>query len=87
MFALNYTYVEDVLNRRNDPWDPKESGGITIRQKHFEFIQPFATTGQVVMGGAYDPPSDGALIILNVKSKEEAEKFVNRKVIVIVIFY
>jgi len=72
LFALQYDYVEDILQKRDQTWgDSSES----LRQQHFKFVRTFATDGSLVMGGAFDPPSDGALIILKMKDRTAAENF------------
>ena len=77
LYALNYKYVPDVLNRRNEPWNPQEKGGMLIRDAHIEFLEPFQKAGSVMLGGAFNPPDAGALMVLNMASEEEVNNFVS----------
>ena len=74
LYALHYGYPQDVLTRRDQLWSDT---GISLRQNHFKYISGWVDQKKIIIGGAYDPPSDGALIILDVANKEEAEEFVN----------
>ena len=45
-----------------------------LRPAHFEYAKGFAETGKLKMGGAFDPPSDGALLLFQA-DKAEVEEF------------
>ena len=65
-FVLFYSYVPDVLARR-DPF----------RSEHLSRIQELHAAGKVLLGGAWADPCDGAAIIFDeTSSKAEIEAFV-----------
>lgn len=51
--VVRYEYVPDVLARR-----------APHREGHLAHWAPLVTSGHLCLGGALDPPSDGALLIL-----------------------
>jgi len=51
--VLQYAYVPDIL---------------TLRKQHIEFVSQYTKKGILLMGGAFDPPSDGALIVLSAEN-------------------
>eukprot|EP01064_Diplonema_japonicum_P029293 TRINITY_DN4701_c0_g1_i1.p2 TRINITY_DN4701_c0_g1~~TRINITY_DN4701_c0_g1_i1.p2 ORF type:complete len:105 (+),score=15.08 TRINITY_DN4701_c0_g1_i1:52-366(+) len=61
--VLRYDYVPDVLEKRP-----------AFRPAHLDYIAKYKEKGMVRMGGALDPASDGAMIILKA-DKADAEKF------------
>jgi uncharacterized protein len=66
-FALFYDYVPDVLERRK-PFRPDHLAHATEAQK----------AGRLLMAGAFDPPTDGALFLFRAESAAEVEDFVRR---------
>ncbi len=66
-YVLSYDYVPDVLDRRT----PHRAG-------HLALIKEFQSAGKLLMAGAFDPPSDGALIVFEADSPADVEAFVAR---------
>lgn len=66
-FTLSYDYVPDVLERRT----PHRPG-------HLALAKEFHAAGKLLLAGAFDPPSDGALFVFRVDSAAEVEAFVAR---------
>jgi len=62
-FALHYTYVDDILEKRD-----------AFRENHIALARRMKASGDLIMGGAYADPVDGALVLFN--SLSAAEKFV-----------
>jgi uncharacterized protein YciI len=67
LYVLSYEYVPDVAEKRT----PHRAG-------HLALIKEFHAAGQLVIAGAFDPPSDGALIVFKGESPAIAESFVAR---------
>ena len=63
-YLLFYTYVEDVLEKRG----PHRAG-------HLELVSKMKADGELLMGGAFNDPVDGAAVIFT--TKEAAEDFVS----------
>lgn len=63
-FVLKYTYVGDILERRGP-----------YRAAHLAHAQAAVNRGEMLLGGALDPP-DLAYIIFKTESKELVEQFV-----------
>jgi uncharacterized protein YciI len=66
-FVLFYDYVPDVLEKRT-PYRPD----------HLSLANEAQAAGKLVLAGAFDPPSDGALFIFKAASAAEVEDFVRR---------
>lgn len=66
-FCLFYDYVPDVLTKRTP-----------FRNDHLALLREFQAAGKLVSAGAFDPPSDGALIVFKGESAEVAQSFVAR---------
>ncbi len=66
-FALRYDYVPDVLERRT----PHRPG-------HVALANEFHAAGKMLLGGAFDPASTGALFIFKVDTIADVEAFVKR---------
>ncbi len=64
-FALFYDYVPDVLERRTPH-----------RADHLAHAGEAHTAGRLVMAGAFDPPTDGALFLFKADSAADVEAFV-----------
>ena len=56
-FVLQYDYCENVLQKR----EPHRAG-------HLALATQFAREGSLVMGGAFESPKDGAMIVFNEKA-------------------
>ncbi len=66
-FALFYDYVPDVLEKRA----PHRSG-------HLALAKEAQAAGKLILAGAFDPPTDGALLVFKAESAAEVEAFVSR---------
>ncbi len=66
-FALFYDYVSDVLEKRQ----PHRPG-------HLALAKEWEDSGRLVLAGAFDPPTDGALFVFRVDSAAEVEAYVKR---------
>lgn len=66
-FALFYDYPPDVLERR-----------AALRAEHLALAKEAQAAGRMVMAGAFDPPTDGALLVFEAGSAAEVEDFVRR---------
>lgn len=66
-FVLSYDYPKDVLERR-----------APFREGHLALIREFHGAGKLLLAGAFDPPSDGALLVFRADSAAEVEAFVAR---------
>lgn len=65
--ALFYDYPKDVLERR-----------APFREAHLALAREHHAAGKLLLAGAFDPPSDGALLVFRVESAAEVEAFVAR---------
>jgi uncharacterized protein YciI len=66
-FLLFYDYVENVVDRRQP-----------FRDAHLGLVQACVDRGEVILGGAYADPVDGAAIAFRVADRSEVEAFVER---------
>jgi uncharacterized protein YciI len=66
-FVLTYDYVPDVLQKR-----------APHRTDHLAFAREWHAAGKIVLAGAFDPATDGALFVFRVDSADEVEAFVAR---------
>jgi uncharacterized protein YciI len=66
-FVLAYDYVPDVLERR-----------APFRADHLALAREHQAAGRLVLAGAFDPPTDGALFVFKADSAAEVEAFVAR---------
>ncbi|MSP78703.1 MAG: hypothetical protein EXR67_04015 [Dehalococcoidia bacterium] len=64
-YVLFYDYVEDILTKR-----------APFREQHLALIRQLHERKQVVMGGAFDNPVDGAMIIFRADDTKPIESFV-----------
>ena len=63
-WLLFYDYVPDYLERRS-----------TVRAEHMAHVQPYLERGELVLGGAFANPADGAVILFRSETSEVAERF------------
>jgi uncharacterized protein YciI len=61
-FVLSYEYVPDVLERRTP-----------FRADHLALARELHAAGKLLIAGAFDPPTDGAMFIFDVASADEVE--------------
>lgn len=66
-FILTYDYVPDVLARR-----------APFRADHLALAREQQEAGKLLLAGAFDPPTDGALFVFKAESATEVEAFVAR---------
>lgn len=64
-YVLQYDYVDDILDRR-----------VSHRDAHLALLQGYVDRGELVLGGAYADPVDGALIVFDVLGRSDVEAFV-----------
>jgi uncharacterized protein YciI len=64
-FVLAYDYVPDVLARR-----------APFRADHLALARASHAAGKLLLAGAFDPPTDGALLVFEAESAAEVEAFV-----------
>jgi hypothetical protein len=65
-FALVYDVVDDYLERRGE-----------FREEHLSLARTAHDRGELLYGGAWADPADGALLIWNTKDRSVVEEFVN----------
>lgn len=63
-FALIYDVVDDYVERR-----------ATYRSEHLRLAAAATERGEIVLGGAFDDPVDGALIVFRADDGSVAEAF------------
>jgi uncharacterized protein YciI len=66
-FVLTYAYVPDVLERR-----------APFRADHLAHAREQQAAGKLLLAGAFDPPTDGAMFVFKGESAAEIEDFVAR---------
>ena len=63
-WLLFYDYVPDYLERRG-----------AVRNAHMAHVKPYLERGELVLGGAFADPADGAVILFRADGPEVAEQF------------
>jgi uncharacterized protein YciI len=63
-YMLFYDYVPDYLERRG-----------VLRAAHLQRIRAAMARGELVLGGAFADPADGAMILFKSDTREAAERF------------
>lgn len=66
-FLLFYDYVENIIERR-----------VPFREAHLALAGEYVARGELVLGGAYSEPVDGAVLIFKVQDRAQVEAFVGR---------
>jgi uncharacterized protein YciI len=66
-FVLTYDYTPDVLERR-----------APFRAEHLALAREHHAAGKLLLAGAFDPPTDGAMFVFRADSATEVEAFVAR---------
>ena len=66
-FLLFYDYVANIAERRT----PHRPG-------HLALIKEYVDRGEIVLGGAFADPLDGAAIVFNVADRAKVDDFVKR---------
>ena len=66
-YLLFYDYVETVLERR-----------APYRDAHLALLQEYIARGELVLGGAFADPVDGATLVFKVEDRAKVEEFVGK---------
>jgi len=66
-FLLFYDYVENVIEQR-----------APYREAHLALVREYVDRGELVLGGAFANPTDGAAIVFKVEDRSKIEEFVGR---------
>ena len=64
-YAVFYDYVPDYMARRGQ-----------FREQHLRLARAAHDRGELILGGAFADPADGALIVFRVADKSVVEDFV-----------
>ncbi len=64
-FALFYHVVDDYVARR-----------ASFREEHLRLAEEAHRRGELVLGGAFTDPTDGALLVFRVRDRSVVERFV-----------
>ena len=64
-FLLLYDYVENVVERR-----------APYREAHLGLVREYVARGELLLGGAFADPVDGAALAFKVGSRSKVEEFV-----------
>lgn len=64
-FLLLYDYPPDILERR-----------APYREGHLRLANEWVARGELVLGGAFAEPVDGAMIVFKVEDRSRVEEFV-----------
>jgi hypothetical protein len=64
-FLLFYDYIENTVERRSP-----------YRKAHLALVREYVDRGELVLGGAFADPVDGAAIAFKVEDKATIEEFV-----------
>ena len=64
-FLLFYDYVENVIEQR-----------APYREAHLALVREYVDRGELVLGGAFANPTDGAAIVFKVEEQAKIEEFV-----------
>jgi len=63
-WLLFYDYVPDYLERRS-----------ALREAHLSHVKPYLERGELVLGGAFANPADGAVLLFRSDGPETAGQF------------
>ncbi len=66
-FLLMYDYVDNVTELRKP-----------FREGHLALAQSYVARGELLLGGAYADPVDGAVLVFKVEDKAQVEAFVQQ---------
>ena len=66
-FLLFYDYIENVVERR-----------APYREAHLALVQEYVARGELVLGGAFADPVDGAAIVFKVEDRVKVEEFAGK---------
>ena len=74
-FLLFYDYVENIVERR-----------APYREAHLGLVREYVARGELVLGGAFSDPVDGAALVFKVDSRATVDEFVAKDPYVVVGF-
>jgi uncharacterized protein YciI len=66
-FVLFYDYVENIVERRTP-----------YRDAHLARVQEYVARGELVLGGAFADPVDGAAIVFEVADRARVDAFARK---------
>ena len=66
-FLLFYDYVDNIIERR-----------APYREAHLALVAGYVDRGELVLGGAFANPADGAVLAFKVDERATIEQFVER---------
>ena len=66
-FILFYDYVENIVERRTP-----------YREAHLALVGGYVERGELILGGAFADPVDGAAIVFKVEDQAIVEEFVGK---------
>lgn len=66
-FLLIYDYVPNIVERRQP-----------FREAHIKLAGEWIERGELLLGGAFAEPADGAVIVFKVDDRKRVEEFVER---------
>lgn len=66
-FLLFYDYVENVVERR-----------VPYREAHLTLVREYVDRGELVLGGAFTDPVDGAALVFKTEDRTNVEEFVQK---------
>lgn len=66
-FLLIYDYVPNIVERRKPH-----------RDAHLKLASEWVDRGELVLGGAFAEPADGAVLAFKVEDRKQVEEFVAR---------
>ncbi|WP_067178265.1 YciI-like protein [Sulfurospirillum sp. UCH001] len=66
-YILFYNYVDNIIEKR-----------VPFREAHLALATSFVESGELLLGGAFANPADGAILIFKVENKAQVEAFVKQ---------
>ena len=66
-YILFYNYVDNIIEKR-----------VSFREAHLALATSFVESGELLLGGAFANPADGAILIFKVENKVQVEAFVKQ---------
>ena len=66
-YILFYNYVDNIIEKR-----------VPFREAHLALATSFVESGELLLGGAFANPADGAILIFKVGNKAQVEAFVKQ---------
>lgn len=66
-FILFYDYIENIVEKRTP-----------YREAHLALVREYVERGELILGGAFADPADGAAIVFKVEDQARIETFVGK---------